>query len=389
MQEHDVDSLLGSQGQLSYGEIRYQPRLHIATCSSDIGGRVASSANTARPGAPTSWLVTGGGGALGLLTATWLTADSEYNHVVLSTRSGRLAASSASATHPGDAAAFSGACVTVARADVGSCEEAAAVADSAASWSPAIGLLHASGTLMDATLGNQSLHHVRSTFAPKANALSALASRLNLLPLPQRLLFSSIAAVTGPAGSTSYAAANAALDQAAAASRRIGAPASSIQWGAWAGVGMVAGNTAVLGRMRRAGISTVAPAAGLEVMAAVLGAAAPATSISAVPFLWPTFLNIAANQRQPFFSNFLQFLQSKQSSTCGLHERGSIPIDSQGDATALRPSAAAAAVSEAQLQQKGPTLDPAHVTAVVATAVAAALGEGVPSDAALLQAGLN
>lgn len=49
-----------------------------------------------------------------------------------------------------------------------------------------------------------------------------------------------------------------------------GAVCSTVQWGAWHGVGMVAGNAAVLARMRRSGIGTVGPAAGLRALACVL-----------------------------------------------------------------------------------------------------------------------
>ena len=55
-----------------------------------------------------------------------------------------------------------------------------------------------------------------------------------------------------------------------------GRPAVSVQWGAWHGVGMVASSEAVLSRMRRSGVSTVSPLAGLAALGAVLHSAGPA-----------------------------------------------------------------------------------------------------------------
>ena len=49
-----------------------------------------------------------------------------------------------------------------------------------------------------------------------------------------------------------------------------GQPCSAVQWGAWGGVGMVAGSAAVLSRMERAGIGTLTPATGLAALAGML-----------------------------------------------------------------------------------------------------------------------
>lgn len=188
---------------------------------------------------------------------------------------------------------------------------------------------------------------------------------------------------------------------------------TSVQWGAWGGVGMVAGSAAVLSRMARAGIGTVSPAAGLTALAGIVHAheAPPLVSllilsisfagtffvachgnpqlilpwvwltagplpacfwpitscsrvqVSAVPFRWATFLRDARQARQPFYAALLPDRAAQ--------------VD-------------AAAVQQKQTMAVAPaSLSEAAVTAAVAEAVRAALGDGVSSGTPLLQAGLD
>ena len=74
------------------------------------------------------------------------------------------------------------------------------------------GILHASGVLADAMLGNQSLKGLRTAWAPKVAALERLGGAYGWQPGSIQLLFSSIAALLGSPGQANYSAANAALD---------------------------------------------------------------------------------------------------------------------------------------------------------------------------------
>lgn len=69
----------------------------------------------------------------------------------------------------------------------------------------------------------------------------------------------------------------------------------SIQWGAWASVGMAASNPHLLSRLRRQGYGAIAPSAGLATLQGMLECRsrpwAMDTAVLAVnPFQWDTFL---------------------------------------------------------------------------------------------------
>ena len=70
----------------------------------------------------------------------------------------------------------------------------------------------------------------------------------------------------------------------------------SIQWGAWADVGMAATNPSLLSRLWRQGYGAVAPAAGLFLLQGILGQLCRplrvgSAIITASPFQWATFLS--------------------------------------------------------------------------------------------------
>ena len=118
------------------------------------------------------------------------------------------------------------------------------------------------------------------------------------------VLFSSIASLTGPAGSAAYAAANAILDSASHAFNAAGLQSSAVQWGAWSGIGMVSSSTAVQRAMERSGIGMVTCTSGLKTIAALLSSPHNSDILSAIPFKWETFMKNPRNSKLAIYGEF-------------------------------------------------------------------------------------
>ncbi|MGW1077987.1 beta-ketoacyl synthase N-terminal-like domain-containing protein, partial [Streptomyces sp. NPDC002537] len=88
-------------------------------------------------------------------------------------------------------------------------------------------------TLQDATLTNQTPHHLNTTLTPKADAAWHLHTHTQHLNLTHFILYSSAAATLDGAGQANYAAANAFLDTLAHHRHQQGLPAQSLAWGLW------------------------------------------------------------------------------------------------------------------------------------------------------------
>ena len=135
-------------------------------------------------------------------------------------------------------------------------------------------------------------------------ALPGAGPRAALTPLLDFFVcFSSDSALFGSPGQANYAAANAFMDALAHYRRSQGLPALSINWGAWAEVGM-AGNVANREQWGAQGIGMIEPAQGLQALKALLRS--DATQAAVTPIEWsrfewaktnPPFLSVVVSSR--------------------------------------------------------------------------------------------
>jgi amino acid adenylation domain-containing protein len=184
-----------------------------------------------------SYLITGGLGGLGLKAAQWL-IEQGARHLVLASRRGVSSSELADAIHP---LQQQGASIAVVQADVAQPDEVVRLLDHC--LPPLRGIIHAAGVLDDGVLQQQCWERFETVMAPKVSGAWNLHGLTQGLPLGFFICFSSAASITGTLGQGNYIAANTFLDTLAHHRQRLGLPALSVNWGAWADVGMAANLT--------------------------------------------------------------------------------------------------------------------------------------------------
>ena len=226
-------------------------------------------------------LVTGGTGGLGATVARYLVSVHGVRRLVLASRSGEAAPGARELVEELTSA---GGDVTVAACDVADRAALAKVIATIPPDQPLRGVVHAAGVLDDGVLGALTPERMAAVARPKADGawwLHELTDDLDFF-----VLFSSAAGVLGSAGQGNYAAANAFVDALAAHRRALGLPATSIAWGAWAGVGMAA-DPALAQRMRRGGMSPMDPELAVTVLSRALGGTE--TTLTVADIDWARF----------------------------------------------------------------------------------------------------
>ncbi len=231
----------------------------------------------------TYW-ITGGAGALGRETARWL-AQRGARHLVLSGRHEPSAAAQAVI----DALREMGATVRFVRADAGDPAQMRGVLDQIdREMPPLAGVVHAAGTLADGMLVRQRWPLAQQVLQAKAHGAWILHELTRDRPLDFFVLYSAAANLLGAAGQGAYPAANAHLDTLSQYRRRLGLPALSVAWGAWAGAGMAA-DAAASGhdQWARRGLRPITPEAGFARLEALLRQGS--TCAMVLPVDWQKF----------------------------------------------------------------------------------------------------
>jgi acyl transferase domain-containing protein/NAD(P)-dependent dehydrogenase (short-subunit alcohol dehydrogenase family)/acyl carrier protein len=214
-----------------------------------------------------TYLITGGLGGIGLRVARWL-VERGARHLALAGRRppGAAAASAALA-----ALRAAGVEVRVFAVDVADAAQLARMLAEIDIGMPALcGVLHAAGVLEDGMIVRMSADQFARVLAPKVEGAKHLHALTRERALDCFVLFSSVASLLGSPGQSNYAAANAYLDALAAERRRMGLPATSINWGSWAEIGLAAAQDNRGARLAGRGIATLPPDHAVQALEKIL-----------------------------------------------------------------------------------------------------------------------
>ena len=183
-----------------------------------------------------TYLITGGTGALGLLTTKWLLHKGAQT-IVLCGRKPPLAETKAILDHLNQDQAY----VQFMTVDVGSYTQVETMLKILqASMPPLKGIIHAAGVLDDSAILTQSTEKFDRVVMPKVGGLWHLHQLTEALDLDFFVCYASVAGLFGAAGQANYAAANVYMDAVMQYRHQLGLPAITIDWGPWQQGGMAA-----------------------------------------------------------------------------------------------------------------------------------------------------
>ncbi len=245
-----------------------------------------------------SYLISGGTGALGLQVAQWL-VEQGVRHLLLLSRSG--IASNATQEIITQMEQI-GAKIRVIKVDM--TEQLAlnlALDKVPATMPPLRGIIHAAGVLDDGMLIGQNWNRFEKVMAAKVYGAWNLHQYTANMKLDFFVMFSSAASLLGNQGQSNYAAANAFLDGLAHYRRNHGLVATSINWGPWEQVAGMAASTSADDRLSKQGFKPIQRKEGLAVLERILSA--NVTKIAVVSCDWRKYIS-QLTLEQSIFANW-------------------------------------------------------------------------------------
>jgi acyl transferase domain-containing protein/acyl carrier protein len=245
-----------------------------------------------------SYLISGGTGALGLQVAQWLVKQGA-RYLLLLSRSG---ISSSAAQEMIGQMEQTGANILIIKVDVADQSALNQALDKVpATMPPLRGVIHAAGVLDDGMLMGQNWDRFENVMAPKVYGAWNLHQRTADMELDFFVMFSSVASLLGNQGQSNYAAANAFLDGLAHYRRNHGLVATSINWGSWENVAGMAASTSADNRLSKQGFKAIHSEKGLAVLEKIL--TANVTQIGVVPCDWHKYFSQLTSE-QALFANW-------------------------------------------------------------------------------------
>ncbi len=226
-----------------------------------------------------TYLITGGLGGLGLLTARWFTERGAGRLLLTGRRQ-----PGPSAREELEKLAGTGTTVEFVQADITDSGQLADTLEKIGPDCPLGGIIHAAGVLDDGILLQQVWSRFAQVLSPKVHGVWNLHTATMDMQLDFFVAFSSDAAILGNGGQANHAAANAFLDAMAWYRNGRNFPALSINWGAWSKVGVAAGLSE---RIDRQGMAMIEPDQGMKVLETLLCTDAVQASVS--PVDWKRF----------------------------------------------------------------------------------------------------
>ncbi len=184
-----------------------------------------------------TYLITGGLGSLGQITATWM-IEQGAKHLALMSRHKPDETMQRSLDELMQTSEVEICTIQCDVAQITDVEKALVQIQN--EMPPLRGVVHAAGVLDDGIVSQQNWERFERVLTPKVNGTWNLHLLTKNQPLDFFVLFSSATSLVGSAGQSNYTAANGFLDGLAHYRRANGLPATSINWGAWSEVGMAA-----------------------------------------------------------------------------------------------------------------------------------------------------
>ena len=269
--------------------------------------------------ADSTYLITGGFGALGLRVARWLVGHG-CRHVALL---GRTALPARGGWHEWDPASDMGRCI----ADILAMEALGArvhavtldLTDtlSLESWlaqhrremhPPIRGVIHAAGHIEQSPSLELDRATLREHLAAKLGGAHTLDKLFADDELEAFVLFSSASVVLGSPGLAAYAAANSGLDALASLRRARGGAALSVQWGAWSGGGMADAAIVAAGSARA--VDTIEPDEALRLLDTLWQS--PSAVMAVLPMDWKSWESrYPSLAKTPYLSRLIRQVETK------------------------------------------------------------------------------